>query len=558
LTSFQAQAQAWRTSYFGTPLLGNSGAGGGNPRGEIAEQAKVGNGKGIKKKEKKVNQGKKKEAGGTDYGLSFQAAAAAAAWAAGPLGGTLPLRPPPPPSAPIPDSERNGETQENGNIDTSSSSSSPVSNELAPSVLALEAEYWQMVEGVSPRLKKLKKQKQDGGGAGAHDDESEDDAEALKLIKRVAYGSDLDSSVVGSGFPTAASATMTMATTSTAASSLSSSLRTNAPSSATTLQLIQSPPPPPPSGKFQETCCAAFKVGDWVEARWRGKSRWWPGTIYTVTSKQLTTATASGPTTHSFAKLKHRSPKKNKAGSPFVYGINYDDGEVEANVAHKLVRPVSFAASPSTQISTKSPKLTAAVPAAAVKRERSKVVDSNGGSFTQPKGRPRKGMQWNTHTGSWVQPADSSSSSSQPHPPHLASPSSTTSASWSSSQTTCCWVCAECTLENTLKRKKCAACSSKRLRINQDQEEQGDHLAAEEAVTNAAAATVAETSACFSSSSFTHHDYTSSPWNLNQLPTVKGSLLRLLDADITGVVKPWLYVGSLFSSFCWHNEDHHL
>jgi hypothetical protein len=27
---------------------------------------------------------------------------------------------------------------------------------------------------------------------------------------------------------------------------------------------------------------------------------------------------------------------------------------------------------------------------------------------------------------------------------------------------------------------------------------------------------------------------------------------------ITGIMVPWLYVGSCFSAFCWHIEDHGL
>jgi hypothetical protein len=28
--------------------------------------------------------------------------------------------------------------------------------------------------------------------------------------------------------------------------------------------------------------------------------------------------------------------------------------------------------------------------------------------------------------------------------------------------------------------------------------------------------------------------------------------------DIDGINKPWLYLGMLFSSFCWHREDIYL
>ncbi|XP_031503596.1 lysine-specific demethylase JMJ17 isoform X3 [Nymphaea colorata] len=50
--------------------------------------------------------------------------------------------------------------------------------------------------------------------------------------------------------------------------------------------------------------------------------------------------------------------------------------------------------------------------------------------------------------------------------------------------------------------------------------------------------------------------YSESPWNLNNLPKLKGSMLRAVRDSITGVTVPWLYVGMLFSSFCWHVEDH--
>eukprot|EP00897_Mesotaenium_endlicherianum_P000605 jgi/Mesen1/10545/ME000083S10045 len=50
--------------------------------------------------------------------------------------------------------------------------------------------------------------------------------------------------------------------------------------------------------------------------------------------------------------------------------------------------------------------------------------------------------------------------------------------------------------------------------------------------------------------------YAASPWNLNNLPKHEGSMLRHVDDNIPGVIVPWLYVGMLFSSFCWHFEDH--
>ncbi|KAK8342073.1 hypothetical protein V6Z12_A08G206800 [Gossypium hirsutum] len=51
-------------------------------------------------------------------------------------------------------------------------------------------------------------------------------------------------------------------------------------------------------------------------------------------------------------------------------------------------------------------------------------------------------------------------------------------------------------------------------------------------------------------------EYCKSPWNLNNLPKLKGSMLRAVHHNITGVMVPWLYIGMLFSAFCWHFEDH--
>eukprot|EP00004_Rigifila_ramosa_P003214 TRINITY_DN13393_c0_g1_i1.p1 TRINITY_DN13393_c0_g1~~TRINITY_DN13393_c0_g1_i1.p1 ORF type:complete len:1369 (+),score=194.23 TRINITY_DN13393_c0_g1_i1:519-4109(+) len=54
-----------------------------------------------------------------------------------------------------------------------------------------------------------------------------------------------------------------------------------------------------------------------------------------------------------------------------------------------------------------------------------------------------------------------------------------------------------------------------------------------------------------------HYDeYIHSPWNLNNFPNDSKSLLRLITRSISGMKKPWLYVGMIFSSFCWHYEDH--
>lgn len=51
--------------------------------------------------------------------------------------------------------------------------------------------------------------------------------------------------------------------------------------------------------------------------------------------------------------------------------------------------------------------------------------------------------------------------------------------------------------------------------------------------------------------------YSKFGWNLNVLPGLEGSILKHV-SGISGISMPWLYVGMLFSSFCWHNEDNYL
>lgn len=51
--------------------------------------------------------------------------------------------------------------------------------------------------------------------------------------------------------------------------------------------------------------------------------------------------------------------------------------------------------------------------------------------------------------------------------------------------------------------------------------------------------------------------YSRDGWNLNNLPILAGSLLRYIKSDISGMTVPWVYVGMIFSTFCWHNEDHY-
>ncbi|KAF1847972.1 PHD transcription factor-like protein [Cucurbitaria berberidis CBS 394.84] len=51
--------------------------------------------------------------------------------------------------------------------------------------------------------------------------------------------------------------------------------------------------------------------------------------------------------------------------------------------------------------------------------------------------------------------------------------------------------------------------------------------------------------------------YATDPWNLNILPYAPDSLFRHIKSDISGMTVPWLYVGMVFSTFCWHAEDHY-
>ncbi|XP_061909452.1 lysine-specific demethylase 5C isoform X2 [Entelurus aequoreus] len=51
-------------------------------------------------------------------------------------------------------------------------------------------------------------------------------------------------------------------------------------------------------------------------------------------------------------------------------------------------------------------------------------------------------------------------------------------------------------------------------------------------------------------------EYACSGWNLNVMPVLEQSLLCHINGDISGMKVPWLYVGMVFSAFCWHIEDH--
>ena len=47
-------------------------------------------------------------------------------------------------------------------------------------------------------------------------------------------------------------------------------------------------------------------------------------------------------------------------------------------------------------------------------------------------------------------------------------------------------------------------------------------------------------------------------WNTNNIPWAPDSVLRHVKVAINGINVPWMYYGSLFTTFCWHNEDNYL
>jgi len=57
---------------------------------------------------------------------------------------------------------------------------------------------------------------------------------------------------------------------------------------------------------------------------------------------------------------------------------------------------------------------------------------------------------------------------------------------------------------------------------------------------------------------FSEDYYLRTGWNLINIASTKGSVLAHLNTGINGINVPWLYIGMLFASFCWHNEDNYL
>lgn len=52
--------------------------------------------------------------------------------------------------------------------------------------------------------------------------------------------------------------------------------------------------------------------------------------------------------------------------------------------------------------------------------------------------------------------------------------------------------------------------------------------------------------------------YEENGFNLNNTYRAESSLLRVIEEkgeNISGITQPWMYVGMLFATFCWHVED---
>lgn len=68
---------------------------------------------------------------------------------------------------------------------------------------------------------------------------------------------------------------------------------------------------------------------------------------------------------------------------------------------------------------------------------------------------------------------------------------------------------------------------------------------------------VIEPAAEVASESFSPEFYGQTGWNLNNIAAMQGSVLRYVKTSINGINVPWLYVGMLFATFCWHTEDNY-
>ena len=395
--------------------------------------------------------------------------------------------------------------------------------------LALEAEFWRLVEGRSHRLEQCRQHGSNGHGS----------AEELSKLTHVVYGSDLDSSLHGSGFPTDRyvsgpawipedldqdfGAESKMASLSKHRAQSTMAVAAAAASSSTPLVPSSKVPPNSlaPSTRISHTDCSSsddVSSGAHIEAnidahvslnrtRESARKSLFSSINVNDASERLPLSKFSG----SFGSSKNASLKRQK----FSSGRSTEAGTVTS--------------------------IAAATTLGATKKV----------ALSQSR---KKSMRW---------------------------------------------ACEVCTLLNSACRAKCDACRSSRPReplarmeesVDEGQERsaslklsatttKSDSRITGKTITGGACATASSSvtspgkgalkkragkGACVAATGTppvaerSAVEYCKSAWNLTNLPTASGSLLRLLGADISGVVVPWLYVGGPFSSFCWHNEDHHM
>ena len=478
-------------------------------------------------------------------------------------------------------------------------------------LLALEAEYWRLLEGRSRRVALAAA----AIPAGA------------ERLTRVAYGSDLDSGVLGSGFPD----------NRFRAWEVGSGAREDDPNL----------PPHYP--------------GDWVEARRRGQAKWCPGVVDAVKPRRsagggddghrwgvdvtfqggdseknipavLVRAARDAGLSPSRGAFSLPTPQLNPEGHrppawSFAEASGEDDRRAEAAQGAGKRKRGSLSSSGggggggSSSSSSSSSRgggssggggdgsSAARVPAqfealaAVKKRERLAAAAAGLPYAPQPKGRPRKGFAWDSTAAAWAEQPPEEQREREHQGAARAKRKNTADGEVAPRKAARAvagtWACGRCTLVNGGLRKTCGACRAKRPAAlaaapeaspepnadrgagapgkggDDDNDDDGGsggdvckddtasqpelslkHLRPRPQPSAAAAAVPATAPAAPTAAS--RAEYVASPWNLNRLPTVGGSLLRLLDADVSGVMVPWVYVGHLFSTFAWHNEDHHL
>jgi len=384
--------------------------------------------------------------------------------------------------------------------------------------LALEAEFWRLVEGRSHRLEQCRNL----------DSNSQNSADELSKLTHVVYGSDLDSSLHGSGFPT----DRYVSGPAWIPEDLNQDVGAASSEEITPLNVQEQP-----------TMAAAVASN-------------LSSTPSTSHSKLPPCSMAPPAFTSS-----SDSVSQKYSSSEAVDTAKDATNSTQLSRTRGLSRKALFSKAPLSSHSTdrigisKRPCL-----------KRAKLI-SNGGSIE-------------AGTATTV-------TTETPGKALRATEAVTTSQSRKKSMR---WACEVCTLMNPACRVKCDACRSLRPSepIAPLEKKVGEERSASLEIPTTTAGSASRTlgrrtTSCIPAPSHTllvkgtlkkpaaklsggapvaaersAVEYCKSAWNLTTLPTASGSLLQLLGADISGVVVPWLYVGGPFSSFCWHNEDHHM